>query len=622
MHCNFLFLYISQFFKKGKNPDTSQSRKMASEDNAAVVGFRQFLTELGFSNTLRMFEEEWHLHQHQLESGAAVAGASPPPQTPEESRAGQPSPRTTPATEAIVAATPEATVDEDLGVGAGTVNSDDALVVGIGSVASLRASATVKDEAIPQKLPGAATANRSCREEADGTNPPPSGRQNSVDQHDVREESLSPTHGKYGIVSGPGSEDQLWELAEDNLAPRFPNGAGFSLEVLHAAVDMHADVAQVVTSPYLKEAPPTGLPLESFDLRVIYEAGRTGFEEAKDFPIVPNTVIAGRYQILQYLDSAAFSRAVKCLDLKHQHEVCIKIIRNSKDFFDQSLDEIKLLQYINAQGNADDHCVLQLYDFFYFKEHIFIVCELLRDNLYEFSKYNREHEAEFYFTLARVQHIARQVLTGLAFIHDMNLVHCDLKPENILIKSYSRCEIRVIDFGSSCFTTDNLSSYIQSRCYRAPEVVLGCHYDGRIDVWSVGCILPELLTGTVMFHNKTVSGMLARIAGVCGPFPERMLHEGRHSCRFVTKHGIFYETKETTGEIEYHFPATLPLDQLDLGSNDPLYRDFIRKALTVDHTARPTAKELLNHPFLKHDFGVVYSPPPAKKSKGGSASPS
>lgn len=605
--------------------DWKNRSTMSVDDSAA--GFRQFLTELGFTSTLRMFEEEWHLlHHQQLEAVNASGDAptsSPPPNT-----------STAVVNSPIARTVAPVQPDEDDGVGAATVNSDT-LAVGIGSVASLQAStsgqhqqqsgtaAQVPAASAPISASDATVGNngRSRHDPEASTNPPPSGRQASVDQNDFRESSSSPTHGKYGIVSYPGTDDQLWELTDENIAPRFPLGAGFSVDTLHASVDLEAEVPLIVTNPYLKEPPPTGLSLESFDLRVIYEAGRTGFEEAKDFPIVPNSVIAGRYQILQYLDSAAFSRAVKCLDLKHQHEVCIKIIRNSKDFFDQSLDEIKLLQYINAQGNADDNCVLQLYDFFYFKEHIFIVCELLRDNLYEFSKYNREHESEFYFTLARVQHIARQMLTGLAFIHDMNLMHCDLKPENVLIKSYSRCEIRVIDFGSSCFTTDNLSSYIQSRCYRAPEVVLGCHYDGRIDVWSVGCIIPELLTGTVMFHNKTVSGMLARIAGVCGPFPERMLHEGRHTCRFVTKHGIFYETKESTNELEFHFPATLPFDQLDLGSNDPAYRDFVRQALTVDHTLRPTARELLNHPFLKQEYGAVYSPPPTKKSKGGSASP-
>lgn len=595
--------------------EQQQQPEWSSTDAIArsVNSFRSFLTDLGFSNTLRLFEEELHLYQQQQQhqqhddalgapnnSGANVLSSS-------QRNGGGESTNNTGVLEEVQDGMAAVTVDSD------TLNA------GIGSVGSLTQSGAANHNAQGSAGRGDGEANRSNRGEGE---PPSTGRQQSVDTGDVREATSSPTHGKYGIVSGPGSEGHLWELTDDNLAPKFPLGAGFSLEVLHSAVDIDTDVECVVTAPYLKEPPPTGLPLESFDLRVIYEAGRTGFEEAKDFPIVPGGVIAGRYQILQYLDSAAFSRAVKCLDLKHQHEVCIKIIRNSKDFFDQSLDEIKLLQYINAQGNADDHCVLQLYDFFYFKEHIFIVCELLRDNLYEFSKYNREHETEFYFTLARVQHVARQVLRGLAFIHDMNLMHCDLKPENILIKSYSRCEVRVIDFGSSCFTTDNLSSYIQSRCYRAPEVVLGCHYDGRIDVWSVGCILPELMTGAVMFHNKTVAGMLARIAGVCGPFPERMLHEGRHTCRFVTKHGIFYEVKEGTGEVDYHFPATAALGQLDLGSNDPHYRDFIRQALTVDHRLRPTAKELLRHPFLQQDYGAVFSSPPAKKTKGGSvASP-
>ena len=61
------------------------------------------------------------------------------------------------------------------------------------------------------------------------------------------------------------------------------------------------------------------------------------------------------------------------------------------------------------------------------------------------------------------------------------------------------CEIKVIDFGSSCFIHDHLSSYVQSRSYRAPEVILGCRYDYKIDIWSLGCILAELFTGYVLF---------------------------------------------------------------------------------------------------------------------------
>ena len=96
-----------------------------------------------------------------------------------------------------------------------------------------------------------------------------------------------------------------------------------------------------------------------------------------------------------------------------------------------------------------------------------------------------------------LQIVTRQCLEALEFLHDLGIIHCDLKPENILIKSYRRCEIKVIDLGSSCFRSDNLCLYVQSRSYRAPEVILGLPYDQKIDMWSLGCILAELSSGEV-----------------------------------------------------------------------------------------------------------------------------
>ncbi|CAE8660657.1 unnamed protein product, partial [Polarella glacialis] len=208
---------------------------------------------------------------------------------------------------------------------------------------------------------------------------------------------------------------------------------------------------------------------DSFNLRIVFERDKTGFEESKEFPIRTNTIVAARYQIVEYLGSAAFSRAVQCLDLDTNKMVCMKIIKNDKDFFDQSLDEIKLLKYINVNGDVDSTNVLRLFDHFYHKEHLIIVTELLRDNLYEYSKYNRESGEAPYFTIGRLQRISNQILVALEYVHSLRLIHCDLKPENILIKSYSKCEVKVIDFGSSCFVDDHLSSYVQSRSYRAPE---------------------------------------------------------------------------------------------------------------------------------------------------------
>ena len=105
-------------------------------------------------------------------------------------------------------------------------------------------------------------------------------------------------------------------------------------------------------------------------------------------------------------------------------------------------------------------------------------------------------------------------------------MHADLKPENILIKSYNPISIKVVDLGNSCFVHDTLPEYMQSRSYRAPEVVLGIGYDEKIDVWSVGCILAELWTKNILFYNINIQGMLARIQGIVGPWPEWMLDKG------------------------------------------------------------------------------------------------
>ncbi|KAJ9683834.1 hypothetical protein PVL29_016369 [Vitis rotundifolia] len=340
---------------------------------------------------------------------------------------------------------------------------------------------------------------------------------------------------------------------------------------------------------------------EVFNLRIIHRKNRTGFEENKDLPIVLNTVLAGRYYITEYLGSAAFSKVVQAHDLHTEMDVCLKIIKNDKDFFDQSLDEIKLLKYVNKHDPADEHHILRLYDYFYHQEHLFIVCELLRANLYEFQKFNQESGGETYFTLKRLQVITRQCLEALEYLHDLGIIHCDLKPENILIKSYRRCEIKVIDLGSSCFRTDNLSLYVQSRSYRAPEVILGLPYDQRIDIWSLGCILAELCSGEVLFPNDELVTLLVRMIGMLGPIDLEMLVRGQETYKYFTKEYDLYHINEETNEMDYLIPEESSLED-HLQISDVGFLNFLRDLLEINPQRRPTAREALDHPWLSHSY--------------------
>jgi serine/threonine protein kinase len=90
-----------------------------------------------------------------------------------------------------------------------------------------------------------------------------------------------------------------------------------------------------------------------------------------------------------------------------------------------------------------------MHDYFYHREHLMILTELLKDNLYDAYRARPE-----YFTLPRVQAITKQILLALNTLHRLHIMHCDLKPENILIKSYSHSQVKVIDIGSSVFFHD------------------------------------------------------------------------------------------------------------------------------------------------------------------------
>lgn len=103
---------------------------------------------------------------------------------------------------------------------------------------------------------------------------------------------------------------------------------------------------------------------DTFNLKIVFDREKTGFEDSKEFVMEQGKLVAGRYLYIDSLGSAAFSKAYMCKDIYSDTLVCLKVINNNKDYVDQSIDEIKILRYINQNGVPDEHNVLKMYDFF------------------------------------------------------------------------------------------------------------------------------------------------------------------------------------------------------------------------------------------------------------------
>jgi dual specificity tyrosine-phosphorylation-regulated kinase 2/3/4 len=156
-------------------------------------------------------------------------------------------------------------------------------------------------------------------------------------------------------------------------------------------------------------------------------------------------------------------------------------------------------------------------------------------------------------------------LQALKFLRDENIIHCDLKPENILLKSPDKSGIKIIDFGSSCFSDQKIYSYIQSRFYRAPEIITGIPYTTGIDMWSFGCILIELYTGIPIFPGESEKEQLALIMQVFGKPPLHILEHAQRRDTFFKEgtnepHELFEDPEGGQGGLR--IPGSRPLESI------------------------------------------------------------
>ncbi|KAI4388239.1 hypothetical protein MLD38_000586 [Melastoma candidum] len=296
---------------------------------------------------------------------------------------------------------------------------------------------------------------------------------------------------------------------------------------------------------------------------------------------------ANKYKILEVVGKGSYGVVCAAIDTHTGEKVAIKKIRDIFTHISDAvriLREVKLLRLLRHPDIVDIKSIMLPPSKREFKD-IYVVFELMESDLHQVIKSNddltREHHQLFLY----------QMLRALKYMHTANVYHRDLKPKNILANA--NCKLKVCDFGlarvffsdapSTLFWTD----YVATRWYRAPELCGSFYskYTPAIDIWSIGCIFAEVLTGKPLFPGKTVIHQLDLITDLLGTPPPESISGVRNekARRYLTR-----MRKKQPTPFTQRFPNA-----------DPAALRLLQRLLAFDAKDRPTAAEALADPYFK-----------------------
>ncbi|KAG0250090.1 dual specificity protein kinase kns1 [Mortierella polycephala] len=341
------------------------------------------------------------------------------------------------------------------------------------------------------------------------------------------------------------------------------------------------------------------------------------------YVVVPDDDFTSRYKIIRLLGQGTFGKVVECYDRDTGRHCAIKIIRAVQKYRDASKIEARVLTTLKGADPRNSYKCLHLNNCFDFRNHVCMVFDLLGQSIYDWLKDNNFCP----FPPNQIQFFARQLLTSVAFLHRLRLIHTDLKPENILLANgaYKQApykkgqiktrrvllnpEIRLIDFGSATFQDEHHSTVVSTRHYRAPEIILGLGWSYPCDIWSIGCILVEFLTGEALFQTHDNLEHLAMMQAVLGPIPDKLIRSANKPAQKFFVHGrLDYPNEETKRNSRKYVKALKPLKDYVVPSSNRVesltfaaeLRDLLKQLLTYDPEKRITAAQALKHPYFHY----------------------
>lgn len=322
--------------------------------------------------------------------------------------------------------------------------------------------------------------------------------------------------------------------------------------------------------------------------------------------------LTDRYKILDEIGEGTFGKVLECWDRRYEERVAIKVVRNVERYRDGAEQEIEILRAISRRSRERSEwknvCV-KLLDDFEFHGHVCMSFGLYGLSLYDFLKKNRFRG----YGIDMVRDIAFQLIACVAWLHDFKLIHTDLKLENILFKSSaftkdrrsgyrvpSSSDVVLIDFGSATFEYEHHTTIVSTRHYRAPEIVLGTGWSYECDVWSIGCILCELISGDTLFQTHENLEHLAMMEKVLGPIPSQLAAEATRGKKYFNMNKLLWPVNASSDESIREVAKTKSLQEQF--PDDPLLLDLLEKTLRYSKFERATVRQCLMHPFFDPIF--------------------
>ncbi|XP_030276291.1 homeodomain-interacting protein kinase 1 isoform X4 [Sparus aurata] len=353
-----------------------------------------------------------------------------------------------------------------------------------------------------------------------------------------------------------------------------------------------------------------------------------------DYQLVQHEILCSvscSYEVLEFLGRGTFGQVAKCWKRGTNEIVAIKILKNHPSYARQGQIEVGILNRLSAE-NADEYNFVRSYECFQHKGHTCLVFEMLEQNLYDFLKHSKFSP----LPLRHIRPILQQVATALMKLKSLGLIHADLKPENIMLVDPLRqpYRVKVIDFGSASHVSKAVcSTYLQSRYYRAPEIILGLPFCEAIDMWSLGCVIAELFLGWPLYPGASEYDQIRYISQTQGLPAEYLLSAGTKTVRFFNRgpdssYPLWRLKTPSEHEMEmgikskearkYIFNCLDDMMQVNLSSHlegtDMLaekadrreFIDLLKRMLRLDADKRITPTKTLGHPFVTMSHLVDY----------------